>query len=65
VAGLGNKSGLVPSPSHVSDFLATREGLALIKAFVRMRDAKLRRRIIDLVEEIASDGPEAVTTRRA
>ena len=42
-----------PSPSYVSDFLATSDGLALTKAFMRIRDGKLRRRIVDLVEQIA------------
>ena len=42
-----------PSPAFVSDFLATSEGLALTKAFTRIRRPKLRRRIVDLVEEIA------------
>ena len=42
-----------PSPSYVSDFLATSDGLALTKAFMRIDDAKLRRRIVDLVEQIA------------
>lgn len=43
-----------PSPAYVSDFLATSDGLALTKAFVRIDDAKLRRRIVDLVEQIAA-----------
>ncbi len=42
-----------PSPSYVSDFLATSDGLALTKAFMRIGDSKLRRRIVDLVEQIA------------
>jgi transcriptional regulator with XRE-family HTH domain len=42
-----------PSPSYVADFLATSDGLALTKAFMRIDDAKLRRRIVDLVEQIA------------
>jgi transcriptional regulator with XRE-family HTH domain len=42
-----------PSPTYVSDFLATSDGLALTKAFMRIHDAKLRRRIVDLVEHIA------------
>ena len=42
-----------PSPSFVSDFLATSEGLSLTKAFMRIKEPKLRRRIVDLVEEIA------------
>jgi transcriptional regulator with XRE-family HTH domain len=44
-----------PSPAYVSDFLATSEGLALTKAFTRIKEAKLRRRIVDLVEEIAEE----------
>ena len=34
-------------------FLATSDGLALTKAFMRIKEAKLRRRIVDLVEQIA------------
>jgi transcriptional regulator with XRE-family HTH domain len=45
-----------PSPAYVSDFLATSDGLALTKSFMRIKDAKLRRRIVDLVEQIAGDG---------
>jgi hypothetical protein len=41
-----------PSPAYVADFLATSEGLALIKAFTRIKESKVRRRIVDLVEEI-------------
>jgi transcriptional regulator with XRE-family HTH domain len=42
-----------PSPSYVSDFLATSDGLALTKAFMEIKEPRLRRRIVDLVEEIA------------
>jgi transcriptional regulator with XRE-family HTH domain len=52
----------VPSPAYVSDFLATSDGLSLTKAFMRIPDSKLRRRIVDLVEQIAgeeSDPPAA------
>jgi transcriptional regulator with XRE-family HTH domain len=44
-----------PSPAYVSDFLATSEGLALTKAFMRIKDPKLRRRIVDLVEQMVAD----------
>jgi hypothetical protein len=44
-----------PSPAYVSDFLATSDGLALTKAFMRIKDSKLRRRIVDLVEQIAGE----------
>jgi transcriptional regulator with XRE-family HTH domain len=42
-----------PSPAYVSDFLATPDGLALTKAFMQIKDGKLRRRLVDLVEAIA------------
>jgi transcriptional regulator with XRE-family HTH domain len=48
-----------PSPTYVADFLATSDGLALTKAFMRIRDAKLRRRIVDLVEHIAGKPSES------
>jgi transcriptional regulator with XRE-family HTH domain len=44
-----------PSPAYVSDFLATSDGLSLTKAFMRIKNGKLRRRIVDLVEQIAGD----------
>jgi transcriptional regulator with XRE-family HTH domain len=44
-----------PSPSYVSDFLATSDGLALTRAFMKIKTPKLRRRIVDLVEQIAAD----------
>jgi transcriptional regulator with XRE-family HTH domain len=47
-----------PSPTYVADFLATAEGLALIRAFMRVPDIKLRRAIVDMVELIGS-GEEA------
>ena len=43
------------SASYVSDFLATSEGLALAKAFMQIKDPKLRRRIVDLVLQIAGE----------
>ncbi len=51
----GDGLGEAPSPAYVSDFLATSDGLALTKAFTRISDSKLRRRIVDLVEQIAAD----------
>jgi transcriptional regulator with XRE-family HTH domain len=41
-----------PSPAYVADFLATSDGLDLVKAFMRIEDAKLRRAIVRLVEGI-------------
>ena len=45
-----------PSPQFVSDYLATSEGLHLTKAFMQIPDAKLRRSIVHLVEQLA--GPD-------
>ena len=41
--------------SYVVDFLATREGLELNKAFSRITDAKVRKAICDLVKSLAGD----------
>jgi len=45
----------VPSSAYVSDFYATSDGLALTKAYLRIRNAKLRRSIVDLVKQISGD----------
>ena len=44
-----------PSPSYVSEFLASSDGLALTKAFMRISDPELRRRIVYLVQQIAGE----------
>ena len=44
-----------PSPAYVTDFLATSDGLSLVKAFVSIEDPQLRRAIVRLVEEIAPE----------
>lgn len=41
--------------AYVSDFLSTSEGVQLNKAFVRIRDPRIRRRIVDLVGALAGD----------
>jgi transcriptional regulator with XRE-family HTH domain len=51
--GLGTRH--VHSPDYVSDFLTTTDGLALTKAFILIKDPKLRRSIVKLVREIAGD----------
>jgi hypothetical protein len=40
--------------SYVVDFLASTEGLQLNRAFLRVRDPRVRRRIVDLVISLAS-----------
>jgi transcriptional regulator with XRE-family HTH domain len=51
--GAAVAKGAAPSPSYVSDFLATSDGLALVKAFTRIKKPNLRRHIVHLVREIA------------
>ena len=40
-------------PSYVANFLATSEGLDLVKAFVSIEDPELRRAIVRLVQALA------------
>src|SRR3990172_8460682 len=51
VPGQPRIDGKAPSPAYVSDFLATSDGLALTRAFTRIKSAKLRRSIVNVVEE--------------
>jgi len=48
------------STHYVVDFLSSAEGLQLNKAFIRIKDSKLRRKIIDLVRALAGEEEEAV-----
>jgi len=43
------------SPAYVSEFLGSSEGLALTKAFMKVKDPKVRRRIVDLVEAMVAE----------
>ena len=42
-----------PAETYVVDFLGSRDGLELNKAFVRITDPKVRRSVIDLVRSLA------------
>jgi transcriptional regulator with XRE-family HTH domain len=44
------------SLAYLADFTASADGLALIRSFSKIRDAKLRRSIIELVERVAGPG---------
>ena len=48
-----NELSEAPSPLYVADFLATSEGLQLTKSFMKVKDPKVRRRIVDLVASLA------------
>ena len=45
--------------AYVVDFLSTTEGLHLNRAFARIQDAKVRKRIVDLVASLAGDDEPA------
>ena len=49
---LNGRQGAAPSPGYVSEFLTTTDGLALAAAFKLIKDARLRRSIVKLVEDI-------------
>ncbi len=53
--GLETKAGHLCQDS-VSDFLTTTDGLALVRAFIRIREPHTRRSVVRLVEQIASEG---------
>jgi len=42
-----------PDVSYVSDFLSTRHGVALAEAFMAIKGQKLRRSVVQLIDEIA------------
>ncbi|PLW76170.1 helix-turn-helix domain-containing protein [Cohaesibacter celericrescens] len=50
-------AGLAESKAEnfVIDFLSSSEGLQLNRAFVQIKDQKVRRKIVELVREIAND----------
>jgi transcriptional regulator with XRE-family HTH domain len=45
---------------YVVDFLSTSEGVALTRAFMRVRDPRVRRRIVELVTSIADSTADQV-----
>jgi transcriptional regulator with XRE-family HTH domain len=53
--GQSKIDGKAQSPAFVTEFLASSDGLALTRAFTRLSNGKLRRSIVALVEQIASD----------
>jgi transcriptional regulator with XRE-family HTH domain len=48
-----------PSESYIVDFLGTRDGLELNKAFARITDPKVRRSVVDLVRSLAGEEPSS------
>ncbi|MEM7619207.1 MAG: helix-turn-helix transcriptional regulator [Pseudomonadota bacterium] len=59
--GVGVPQGFEDSAgeNHVLEFLSSREGLELNRAFSQLKDPKVRRRVIDLVRALASEKEES------
>jgi hypothetical protein len=55
IAGHVGKGAAAPSPAYVSDFLAHADGLKLVRAFTEISNAKLRRSLVRLVEQIVGE----------
>jgi len=53
--GPHDPSGSALSMAQIDDFVSDPEGLRLIKAFMRIDNAAMQRRIVMLVQEIAGD----------
>jgi transcriptional regulator with XRE-family HTH domain len=53
----GGQGGMAEASSsnYVVDFLSSSEGLQLNRAFVKISDPKVRRRVVDLVKALAAD----------
>jgi transcriptional regulator with XRE-family HTH domain len=49
------------SSQYIMDFLSTAEGLHLNRAFARIKDPKVRKRVLDLVAALAEQDSEAET----
>ncbi|MBV1704756.1 MAG: helix-turn-helix transcriptional regulator [Hyphomicrobiales bacterium] len=47
------------SAPYETEYLSTAEGLALNRAFARIRDPKVRRRVVSLVEAMADEDGDA------
>lgn len=47
---------VVGAPNQIDALLATRSGLALVRAFTQIKNSKLRRTIFSMVEEVAGRG---------
>ncbi len=48
--------------NFVAEFLSSNEGVELNQAFARIKDRKLRRRIVELVRAVAGDDTDEATS---
>src|SRR4051812_20379663 len=55
--------GEAASPEYVTSFLGSSDGLKLVRAFTRVSSPALRRRIIDLIEEMGTGEAEHLPSK--
>jgi transcriptional regulator with XRE-family HTH domain len=55
MTGQSRRDGEAPSPAYVSDFLASSDGHALMRAFMRISNSAVRRSIVHMVEAIVGE----------
>jgi transcriptional regulator with XRE-family HTH domain len=53
--GQQNTKVKAPSLAYVSDFVTSTDGVALVKAFTKIKNANVRHQIVKLVNEIAAE----------
>jgi transcriptional regulator with XRE-family HTH domain len=53
--GPSGTKGPPPTPSYISEFLATADSFVLIRAFTKIKSGQLRRAIVRLVENMADN----------
>jgi transcriptional regulator with XRE-family HTH domain len=53
--GQSGRRGPVPTPTYISEFLASSDGLALAKSFAQIGSTKLKRCVVRLVEKMGSN----------
>lgn len=51
----GGAKGAEDSTPHVADFLSSSEGIQLNRAFVKISDPKVRRKVLELVKALAAE----------
>jgi transcriptional regulator with XRE-family HTH domain len=52
LSGQPKATSFVPTLDYVSDFITSSDGLKLVRAFTRIKDVRVRRQIVRLVEAI-------------
>ena len=59
-AGMSEKTGMgePKMESFLYEFISTRDGLELIRAFVSIHDPKVRKRVVDLVRTLSDEDEE-------